>query len=172
MLYCAVHPLLRKNSGPTSVKDDHEGCWGTANDDIGNAVKCGRGCLGMFKYGWGWQGIIVLIAVWVPSQSLLTAVAIYFTRAGSLWEYMMWLGSIYSIYSHTWRLYVPKLRKIICEMPWCTYQLFMTTPFFASGSKKICSPWKQDSYAWKLLVTAVFEDDHLWMTFRLREWVF
>lgn len=85
MLYCAVHPLLRKNSGPTSVKDDHEGCWGTANHDIGNAIKCGWGCLGMFKYGWGWQGIIVLIAVWVPSQSLLTAVAIVPDHCASIW---------------------------------------------------------------------------------------
>ena len=43
------------------------------------------------------------------------------TRTGSLCVYIMSLGSIYSIYSHTWRLYLPMLREIICELPWCTY---------------------------------------------------
>lgn len=144
----------------------------------------------MLRYGqpWYWECHKVRlrmsrnVQIWLrvtgdnSSDSCVSAITISTNcgcdRAGSLCEYMMWLGSIYSIYSHTWRLYLPKLRKIICEMPWCTYQLFMTTPFFASGSKNICSPWKQDIYTWKLLVTAVFEDDHLWMTFRLREWVF
>ena len=98
------------------------------------------------------------------------------TRTGSLCEYMMWLGSIRVLsiqYIFTYMKSSPaQAQEIICELPWCTYQLFMTTPFFAAGGKKIFSHWKQDIYSSKLLVTASFEDDHLWMTFRLREWVF
>ena len=57
------------------------------------------------------------------------------TRTGSLCEYMMWLGSIRVLsiqYIFTYMKSSPaQAQEIICELPWCTYQLFMTTPFFA-----------------------------------------